>query len=108
MLVTINSLNYTCEHVKTNYDNTFWGSCARLLTKLTAHTLCTYLNRLLGNSHRLRIRALAFPIEHLAPMGSGFEVPPRKRAPANLKKDTNCRALRTPIGARTSSCPAGP
>jgi IS5 family transposase len=49
-------------HVETNHAHTFWGLCARLFTKLTAHTLCIYLNRLLGNPHWLRIKALAFPI----------------------------------------------
>jgi hypothetical protein len=49
-------------HVEENHAHTFWGLCARLLTKLTAHTLCIYLNRLLGNPHWLRIKALAFPI----------------------------------------------
>lgn len=41
--------------------HTFAGLCARLYTKLTAHTLCLYLNRLLGVSEWLQIRALAFP-----------------------------------------------
>ena len=49
-------------HVETNHAHTFWGLCARLFTKLTAHTLCIYLNRLLGNPHWLRIKALAFPL----------------------------------------------
>ena len=49
-------------HVEENHAHTFWGLCVRLLTKLTAHTLCIYLNRLLGNPHWLRIKALAFPI----------------------------------------------
>jgi hypothetical protein len=49
-------------HVETNHAHTFWGLCTRLLTKLTAHTLCIYVNRLLGNPHWLRIKALAFPI----------------------------------------------
>ena len=48
--------------VETNHAHTFWGLCTRLLAKLTAHTLCIYLNRLLGNPHWLRIKALAFPI----------------------------------------------
>jgi hypothetical protein len=48
-------------HVEENHAHTFWGLCARLLTKLTAHTLCVYLNRLLGNPHWLQIKALAFP-----------------------------------------------
>jgi hypothetical protein len=32
-----------------------------LYTKLTAHTLCIALNRLLGNPDWLRIKRLAFP-----------------------------------------------
>lgn len=48
--------------VETNHAHTFWGLCARLWAKLTAHTLCIYLNRLLGNPHWLQIKALAFPI----------------------------------------------
>jgi hypothetical protein len=48
-------------HVEENHAHTFWGLCTRLLTKVTAHTLCIYLNRLLGNPHWLRIKALAFP-----------------------------------------------
>ena len=38
-----------------------WGRCARLSTKLAAHTLCLYLNRLLGAADCLQIKALAFP-----------------------------------------------
>jgi hypothetical protein len=49
-------------HVETNHAHTFWGLCTRLLAKLTAHTLCIYLNRLLGNPQWLQIKALAFPI----------------------------------------------
>jgi hypothetical protein len=44
-----------------NYAHSFWGLCARLYTKLTAHTLCLYLNRLLGNPDWLQIKGLAFP-----------------------------------------------
>jgi hypothetical protein len=47
--------------IETNHAQSFWGLCARLYTKLTAHTLCLYLNRLLGNPEWLRIKALAFP-----------------------------------------------
>jgi hypothetical protein len=49
-------------HVETNHAPTFWGLCTRLVGKLTAHTLCIYLNRLLGNPQWLQIKALAFPI----------------------------------------------
>jgi hypothetical protein len=34
---------------------------AWLYTKLTAHTLCVWLNRLLSVSEVLQIKALAFP-----------------------------------------------
>jgi Transposase DDE domain len=47
--------------IETNHATSFWGLCARLYTKLTAHTLCLYLNRLLGNPEWLQIKALAFP-----------------------------------------------
>ncbi len=48
--------------VQTNHAHTFWGLCTRLYTKLTAHTLCIYINRLLGKSDFLQIKELAFPI----------------------------------------------
>jgi hypothetical protein len=47
--------------IERNRAHSFWGLCARLYTKLTAHTLCIYLNRLLGNADFLQIKALAFP-----------------------------------------------
>jgi hypothetical protein len=49
---------FAIEH---NHAHSFWGLCARLYTKLTAHTLCLYLNRLLGNPDWLQIKGLAFP-----------------------------------------------
>jgi hypothetical protein len=48
-------------HIEINHARSFWGLCARLYTKLAAHTLCIYLNRLLGNPDWLQIKALAFP-----------------------------------------------
>jgi hypothetical protein len=36
--------------------------CTRLYTKLAAHTLCIYINRLIGKPAFLQIKALAFPI----------------------------------------------
>lgn len=44
-----------------HHAHTFRGLCARLYTKLAAHTLCLYLNRLLGTPDWLQIKALAFP-----------------------------------------------
>jgi Transposase DDE domain len=48
--------------LEVNHAHTFWGLCTRLLTKLTAHTLSIYLNRLLEHPEPLHIKALAFPI----------------------------------------------
>lgn len=48
-------------NIETNHAHTFWGLCTRLYSKLTAHTICIYLNRLLGNADFLQIKALAFP-----------------------------------------------
>jgi hypothetical protein len=48
-------------HIETNHAHTFWGLCTRLHTKLAAHTLCVYINRLLGKTEFLQIKALAFP-----------------------------------------------
>ena len=47
--------------IETNHAHTFWGLCTRLYSKLTAHTLCIYLNRLLGKADFLQIKSLAFP-----------------------------------------------
>lgn len=44
-----------------NHAHTFAGLRARLESKLTAHTLCIYINRLLGKVEALQIKALAFP-----------------------------------------------
>lgn len=44
-----------------HHAHMFQGLCARLYTKLTAHTLCIYLNRLLGTADWLQIMGLAFP-----------------------------------------------
>ena len=49
-------------NIETNHAHTFWGLCTRLYSKLTAHTLCVFINRLLGKPDYLQIKALAFPI----------------------------------------------
>ena len=61
MIETVNGQLTEQFQIETNHAHSFWGLCARLYTKLTAHTLCIYLNRLLGNPDWLRIKALAFP-----------------------------------------------
>lgn len=48
--------------IEVNHAQSFGGLCARLYTKLTAHTLCLYLNRVLGNTEPLHIKTLAFPV----------------------------------------------
>ena len=48
-------------HIETNHAYSVQGLCARLYTKLTAHTLCIKLNRLLGKVEFLQIKALAWP-----------------------------------------------
>ncbi len=50
--------------VETNRAHTFLGLSSRLHSKLAAHTLCIYLNRMLGERHFLRIKRLAFNIWH--------------------------------------------
>jgi hypothetical protein len=49
-------------HIEQNHAHTFLGLVTRLYTKLTAHTLCIYINRLLGRPDLLKIKSLAFPI----------------------------------------------
>ncbi len=48
-------------NIEKNHAHTFWGLCTRLCAKLTAHTLCVYINRLLGKRNFLQTKALAFP-----------------------------------------------
>jgi hypothetical protein len=49
-------------YIEKNHAHTFHGLCTRLYAKLAAHTLCIFLNRMLGNPNFLRIKSLAFPI----------------------------------------------
>jgi hypothetical protein len=48
-------------HIQNNHAHSFWGVCTRLYAKLTAHTLCIYLNQLFKKEAFLQIKALAFP-----------------------------------------------
>jgi hypothetical protein len=61
VIETVNSQLSEQFHIEINHAHTFWGLCTRLVSKLTAHTLCIYLNRLLGKPEFLQIKALAFP-----------------------------------------------
>lgn len=60
LIETVNGQLSEQLHLETNHAKTFWGLCARLYSKLTAHTLCVYINRLLGNPDCLQIKGLAF------------------------------------------------
>ena len=62
MIETVNAQLANQFNLEINYAHTFWGLCTRLYTKLAAHTLCVYINRLLGKPAFLQIKALAFPI----------------------------------------------
>lgn len=62
MIETVNAQLSSQFNIEVNHAHTFWGLCTRLYTKLAAHTLCIYINRLLGKPAFLQIKALAFPI----------------------------------------------
>lgn len=62
MIETVNAQLSQQFNIEVNFAHTFWGLCTRLHTKLAAHTLCIYINRLLGKPDFLQIKALAFPI----------------------------------------------
>jgi hypothetical protein len=59
---TVNAQLSSQFQIEINHAHSFWGLCTRLYTKLAAHTLCIYLNRLIGKPDFLQIKALAFPI----------------------------------------------
>jgi hypothetical protein len=61
LIETVNSQLSGQLGIEKNYAHTFWGLCTRLYSKLTAHTMCIYINRLLGKPDFLQIKALAFP-----------------------------------------------
>ena len=48
--------------IQNNHAHSFWGVCTRLYAKLTAHTLCIYLNQLSKKEAFLQIKELAFPV----------------------------------------------
>lgn len=62
LIETVNSQLSAQFAIEKNFAHSFWGLCSRLYAKLTAHTLCIYINRLLGKADFLQIKSLAFPI----------------------------------------------
>jgi Transposase DDE domain len=57
---TVNSQLSQQLHIQDNHACTFWGLCARLYTKLAAHTLAIAINRWIGNPNWLQIANLVF------------------------------------------------
>ena len=62
LIETVNGQLTQQFNIETNRAHTFRGLCTRLYAKLTAHTLCIYINRLIGKPHFLQIKSLAYPI----------------------------------------------
>jgi hypothetical protein len=58
---TVNGQLATLVHMEENHAHSFDGLTARLYSKLTAHTLDVYLNRLFGAHDCLQLKALVFP-----------------------------------------------
>jgi hypothetical protein len=61
IIETVNSQLAEQFGIEVNHAQSFWGLTARVITKLTAHTLSVALNRLTGAANALHIKALAFP-----------------------------------------------
>lgn len=68
IIETVNAQLVEQFNMQLNHAHTFRGLCTRLLTKLAAHPLCIYLNRLLRNPDFFQIKAFAFPIYHKTPV----------------------------------------
>ena len=62
LIETVNGQLTQQFNIETNQAHSFWGLCTRLQTKLAAHTLCIYTNRMMGKPDFLQIKSLAFPI----------------------------------------------
>lgn len=61
VIETVNAQLTEQFNIEDNHAHSFWGLCTRVISKLTAHTVCIALNRLLHNPNFLQIKALAFP-----------------------------------------------
>lgn len=62
MIETVNAQLSSHFNIEVNQAHTFCGLCTRLYTKLAAHILRIYINRLLDKPAFLQIKALAFPM----------------------------------------------
>jgi hypothetical protein len=54
LIETVNGQFTQQLNIEINRSHTFWGLCTRLHTKLAAHTLCIYINRLLASRNSCR------------------------------------------------------
>jgi IS5 family transposase len=61
VIETVNSQLAEQFGIEVNHAQSFWGLTARVITKLTAHTLSVALKRLSGATDILPIKELAFP-----------------------------------------------
>lgn len=61
LIETVNGQLTDQFNIEKNRAHSFYGLGARLCTKLAAHTLSIYINRLCGNIDVLQIKRLAFP-----------------------------------------------
>jgi hypothetical protein len=61
IIETVNDQLVAQFHIQDNHAHSFGGLCARLYSKLTAHTLCQWLNWHLGVVDWRCIKTLAFP-----------------------------------------------
>ena len=59
---TVNSQRSEQVTLQRNHALSFFGLVTRIATKLAAHVLCVYLNRLLDQPNCLPVKQLAFPI----------------------------------------------
>ena len=60
LIETVNNQLTAQFNIETNHAHSFHGLCARLIAKLTAHTMAIYINRQLGRTDWLNIKQLAF------------------------------------------------
>lgn len=60
LIETVNGQLASQFSIEINQAHTFYGLVARLYSKLTAHTMCIYINRLIGQENFLQIKSLAF------------------------------------------------
>ncbi len=61
LIETVNGQFAAQFNIEQTHARSFWGLATRLHSKLAAHTLCIYLNRLFGKEDFLQIKSLAFP-----------------------------------------------